>query len=84
MKTIIKSFALFAVAATAALSCQKNEIENPEQDTIHFTINADIAQTKTSIVNNGDGTYTPQWSKGDEIGVYFSSSDGSLVPLPMV
>lgn len=79
MKTIIRSFALFAVAATAALSCQKNEIENPEQDTIHFTINADIAQTKTSIVNNGDGTYTPQWSKGDEIGVYFSSSDGSLV-----
>lgn len=56
----------------ALASCQKNEIPAPEKREVHFTINAGIPQTKTTITDNGKGTYTPSWNKGDEIGIFFT------------
>lgn len=71
MKKIMKIFVLVAAAMTLA-SCQKNEINGPVSKEVHFTIKADFADTKTSITDNGDRTYTPSWAKGDRIGVLFA------------
>lgn len=71
MKKIMKLFVFVAAAAMALASCQKNEIDTPAKKEVHFTINAGI-QTKTTIADNGDGTYTPSWKNGDKIGVLFS------------
>lgn len=67
----MKPFVLVAAAAMALASCQKNEMPAPEKQDVHFTINAGI-ETKTSITDNGDGTYSPSWKKGDQIGIFFT------------
>ena len=72
MKKIMNVFVLVAAAAMALVSCQKNEFETPAQKELHFTVKADVPQTKTSIIDNGDKTYTPSWTKGDKIGVFFA------------
>lgn len=72
MKTFTKFFVLVAAAAMALASCQKNEITGPETQEVHFTIKANIEDTKTFITDNGDKTYTPSWSQGDKIGVLFA------------
>ena len=70
----MKPFVLVAAAAMALASCQKNEIPAPEKQDVHFTINAGI-ETKTSITDNGDGTYSPSWKNGDQIGVFFTEPE---------
>ena len=77
MKKIMKIFVLVAAAAMALASCQKNEINGPVNKEVHFTIKADAPQTKTSIADKGDKTYTPSWTKGDEIGVFFAKPTGN-------
>lgn len=72
MKKIMNVFVLVAAAAMALVSCQKNEFETPAQKELHFTVKAGVPQTKTSITDNGDKTYTPSWTKGDQIGVFFA------------
>ena len=72
MKKIMKLFVLVAAAAMALASCQKNEIDGPVKQEVHFTIKAEIADTKTTITDNEDKTYTPKWESGDKIGVLFS------------
>ena len=76
MKKIMKLFVLVAAAAMALASCQKNEIDGPVKKEVHFTIKAGISDTKTTITDNGDGTYTPSWTVGDMIGVMFELGDG--------
>ena len=71
MKKIMKPFVLVAAAAMALASCQKNEMHAPEKQELHFTIKAGI-ETKTSITDNGDGTYSPSWKNGDQIGIFFT------------
>ena len=77
MKKLMKHFVLVAAAAMALLSCQKNEIAGPVTQEVHFTIKADIAETKTYITDNGDKTYTPYWSTEDKIGVMFSLEENA-------
>ena len=77
MKTFTKFFVLVAAAAMALASCQKNEITGPETQEVHFTIKADIAETKTFITDKGDKTYTPSWSKEDKIGVLFALEENA-------
>ena len=72
MKKIMNIFVLVAAAAMTLVSCQKNEFETPAQKELHFTVKAGVPQTKTSITDNGDKTYTPSWAKGDKIGVFFA------------
>ncbi len=77
MKKRMNIFVLVATAAMALASCQKNEITGPETQEVHFTIKADIAETKTYITENVDKTYTPSWSKGDKIGVLFALEENA-------
>ena len=71
MKKFMKPFVLVAAAAMALASCQKNEFDAPQKQELHFTIKAGI-ETKTSITDNGDGTYSPSWHKDDKIGILFT------------
>lgn len=68
----MKLFVLVAAAAMTLASCQKNEITGPVKKEVNFTIKADMAETKTAIIDNGDGTYRPTWKGGDKIAVLFS------------
>ena len=72
MKKIMNVFVLVAAAAMALVSCQKNDFETPAQKELHFTVKAGVPQTKTSITDNGDKTYTPLWTQGDKICVFFA------------
>ena len=71
MKKIMKLFVYVAAAAMALASCQKNEMDAPVKKNVHFTIKAGI-ETKTSIADNGDGTYSPSWEYDDQIGIFFT------------
>ena len=73
MKKLMNIFVLVAAAAMALASCQKNEIDGQVKQEAHFTINAGIAETKTIITDNGDGTYTPSWTDNEQLGVLFSA-----------
>ena len=77
MKKIMKLFVLVAAAAMTLASCQKNEISGPVNKEVHFTIKAEIADTKTTITDNEDKTYTPKWESGDKIGVLFALEEGA-------
>lgn len=68
----MKLFVLVAAAAMTLASCQKNEITGPVKKEVNFTIKADMAETKTAITDNGNGTYSPTWKGGDKIAVLFS------------
>lgn len=70
----MKLFVYVAAAAMALASCQKNEIDAPVKKNVHFTIKAGI-ETKTSITDN-NGTYSPSWTVGDNLGVMFTLGDG--------
>ena len=72
MKKFMKSFVLVAATAMALASCQKNANDITTTQEVHFTIKAGI-ETKTFISDNGNGTYTPSWTKGDKIGVAFGA-----------
>lgn len=73
----MRLFVLVAAAAMALASCQKNEMPAPEKQELHFTIKAGI-ETKTSIADNGDGTYSPSWHKGDQIGIFFTEPNAKV------
>lgn len=68
-----KKLLFFATVAIAALaSCSKTEIR-PEVESrdVHFVVNtAENEEVKSFIDNNLDGTYTPKWSKGDELAIF--------------
>ena len=63
---------LATVAIAALASCSKTEIR-PEVESrdVHFVVNtAENEEVKSFIDNNLDGTYTPKWSKGDELVIF--------------
>lgn len=63
---------LATVAIAALASCSKTEIR-PEVESrdVHFVVNtAENEEVKSFIDNNLDGTYTPKWSKGDELAIF--------------
>lgn len=73
MKRIIKSLAIAAVSALAFISCSREQNPISKDNVIHFTIRtSENPQVKSFIENNldGGGTYTPKWSKGDELAMF--------------
>ena len=71
MKSIIKSLAIAAVSALAFISCSREQNPISKDNGIHFTIRtSENPQVKSFIDNNLDGTYTPKWSKGDELAMF--------------
>ena len=78
-----KKLLLFATVAIAALaSCSKTEIR-PEVESrdVHFVVNtAENEEVKSFIDNNLDGTYTPKWSKGDELAIFVGTIGDKTKP----
>ena len=71
MKKIVKSFAIAAVSALAFISCSQEQNPVSKDNGIHFTIRtSENPQVKSFIEDNFDGTYTPKWSKGDELAMF--------------
>lgn len=70
---MIKSLAIAAVSALAFISCSREQNPISKDNGIHFTIRtSENPQVKSFIENNldGGGTYTPKWSKGDELAMF--------------
>lgn len=70
-------FALASALVATAVSCNKEIATTDTPEPIKLVIRAGSPETKTAITNNGDGTYSPSWSAGDAIGVYFTEVSGS-------
>lgn len=72
MKNTIKTAAVIALSLFAA-ACAKVTTDEPsnEGQELHFIVNtAENAVVKSFIDNNLNGTYTPKWSKGDELAIF--------------
>ena len=77
MKRAFKYLALAAGIAVTAISCNKDIEVSRIDEPIKLVLRAGSPETKTAITNNGDGTYSPSWSAGDALGVYFTTVEGS-------
>ena len=81
---LIKSAALAALTVISAVSCTKeqNVDASVSQPELHFIIKtAENTPVKSFIANNHDGTYTPKWTKGDELAIFIGTiSDETSSP----
>lgn len=83
MKSIIKSLAIAAFAALAFSSCSQEQNPVSHDNGFHFTIRtSENPQVKSFIENNldGGGTYTPKWSKGDELAMFVGTISDKSKP----
>lgn len=83
MKRIIKSLAIAAVSALAFISCSREQNPISKDNGIHFTIRtSENPQVKSFIENDldGGGTYTPKWSKGDELAMFVGTINENTKP----
>ena len=81
MKRIVKSFAIAAVSALAFISCSQEQNPVSKDNGIHFTIRtSENPLVKSFIESNLDGTYTPKWSKGDELAMFVGAIDEKSKP----
>lgn len=72
MKRLIKTAAVIAFSLFAA-SCVKETINEPSKEgrVYRFIVETkENAAVKSFIDNNFDGTYTPKWSKNDELAIF--------------
>lgn len=79
MKRLIKTAAVIAFSLFAA-SCVKETINEPsgEGKVYRFIVETkENAAVKSFIDNNFDGTYTPKWSKNDELAIFVGKIDAN-------
>ena len=79
MKRLIKTAAVIAFSLFAA-SCVKETINEPsgEGKVYRFIVETkENAAVKSFIDNNFDGTYTPKWSKDDELAIFVGRIDNN-------
>ena len=79
MKRLIKTAAVIAFALFAA-SCVKETINEPSKEgrAYRFIVETkENAAVKSFIDNNFDGTYTPKWSKDDELAIFVGAIDNN-------
>lgn len=72
MKRLIKTAAVIAFSLFAA-SCVKETINKPSKEgrSYRFIVETkENAAVKSFMDNNFDGTYTPKWSKDDELAIF--------------
>lgn len=77
MKRLIKTAAVIAFSLFAA-SCVKETINEPSKEgrVYRFIVETkENAAVKSFIDNNFDGTYTPKWSKDDELAIFVGGID---------
>ena len=82
MKNTIKTAAVIALSLFAA-ACAKVTTDEPsnEGQELHFIVNtAENAVVKSFLENNNDGTYTPKWSKGDELAIFMGTISDKTKP----
>ena len=82
MKNTIKTAAVIALSLFAA-ACAKVTTGEPsnEGQELHFIVNtAENAVVKSFLENNNDGTYTPKWSKGDELAIFMGTISDNTKP----
>lgn len=82
MKNTIKAAAVIALSLFAA-ACAKVTTDEPsnEGQELHFIVNtAENAVVKSFLENNNDGTYTPKWSKGDELAIFMGTISDNTKP----
>lgn len=76
MRRILFPIAILTATVAVFASCQKEAPapkEGPRE--LHFIVKAtQNSETKTTLTNNGDGTYTPGWSSDDVLGAFFSTT----------
>lgn len=78
-----KKLLLFATVAIATLaSCSKTEIRpEVESHDVHFVVNtAENEEVKSFIDNHLDGTYTPKWSKEDQLAIFVGTIGDKTKP----
>ena len=79
MKSLIKTAAVIAFSLFAA-SCVKETINEPSKEgrVYKFIVETkENAAVKSFIDNNFDGTYTPKWSKDDELAIFVGKIDNN-------
>lgn len=79
MKRLIKTAAVIAFSLFAA-SCVKETINEPSKEgrVYRFIVETkENAAVKSFIDNNFDGTYTPKWSKDDELAIFVGKIDNN-------
>lgn len=79
MKRLIKTAAVIAFSLFAA-SCVKETINEPSKEgrAYRFIVETkENAAVKSFIDNNFDGTYTPKWSKNDELAIFVGKIDAN-------
>lgn len=79
MKRLIKTAAVIAFSLFAA-SCVKETINKPSKEgrAYRFIVETkENAAVKSFIDNNFDGTYTPKWSKDDELAIFVGKIDNN-------
>lgn len=76
MKNTIKTAAVIALSLFAAACAKETKIESPDEgQKLHFTVNtAENAVVKSFLEDNLGGTYTPKWSKGDELAIFIGET----------
>lgn len=82
MKNTIKTAAVIALSLFAA-ACAKVTTDEPSKEgqELHFIVNtAENAVVKSFLENNNDGTYTPKWSKGDELAIIMGTISDKTKP----
>ena len=82
MKNTIKTAAVIALSLFAA-ACAKVTTDEPSKEgqELHFIVNtAENAVVKSFLENNNDGTYTPKWSKGDELAIFMGTISDNTKP----
>ncbi len=90
MKLRLHSVILAAMAVISGVSCAKEENGPVNEgngktpvspDELHFVVtSAGSTTVKSYIENNGDGTYTPMWSKDDKLAVFIGTIDNLAAP----
>lgn len=79
MKRLINTAAVIAFSLFAA-SCVKETINEPSKEgrVYKFIVETkENAAVKSFIDNNFDGTYTPKWSKDDELAIFVGKIDAN-------
>lgn len=82
MKNTIKTAAVIALSLFAA-ACAKVTTDEPSKEgqELHFIVNtAENAVVKSFLDNNLDKTYTPKWSKGDELAIFVGTIGKNTKP----
>lgn len=72
MKKVFINSAIAFFAACALASCAKDNLKPADVETsLHFSITtAEDSPLKSYLDNNRDGSYTPMWSKGDQLAMF--------------